>query len=92
MRHLSAGQQCEHVDTRFIDGAFTKIPCQVKHLSRVDGKPQQLVPCKDGRSVRFMCLKHAGPIVGLSRRPVKNKPAPEEQLKLDFLGGDDVEN
>lgn len=84
MRNLIAGQQCEHVDHRFVDGALVKIPCQVKHLSRVDGKPQQLVPCKDGRAVRFMCLKHAGPIVGLSRRPVRNKAAPEEQIGMVF--------
>lgn len=84
MRELSTGQQCEHVDYRFIDGALVKVLCQVKHLERVDGKPQQIVPCKDGRSVLFLCLKHAGPIVGLSRRPVENKPAPEEQIGMVF--------
>lgn len=81
MRNLTQGQQCEHVDRRVIDGAYTLIPCTVRHLERVDGKPQQLVPCKEGRAVRFLCLAHAGPIEGLKRRTPRGKP-PAEQTNL----------
>jgi hypothetical protein len=81
-RELVAGQPCEYIDRRFIDGAYRLIPCTVRHLERIDGKPQQVVPCKDGRTVRFLCLAHAGPIEGLKRRTAKRKQPPEEQQAL----------
>ncbi len=32
---------------------------EIKHLHRIDGKPQQLVVIKEGRVTRFVCTKHA---------------------------------
>ena len=60
MRDLHAGYQCEHVErVGSVHTSYVNKRCDVKHHERVDGKPQHLVPVKDGRVTRFMCMAHA---------------------------------
>ncbi len=55
MKH---GDQCDHVEK--VGSVFTgyrKVRCEVKHMERVDGKPQMLYQVKK----QLFCRKHLPP-------------------------------
>ncbi len=84
MREIHAGDQCEHLDLIGSLGAYKKIRCTTTHLSRIDGKPQQLVIVREGRAHRKVCTKHA-PQVQISNTRAKQKPKSDfqaEQVEL----------
>ncbi len=80
-RELIVGQQCEHITKSWsahTDPVIT--PCLTRHNDRTQGAPQQLVPVKEGRMVRFVCVKHASIYKGGGvYRRVKKAPPPEQQ-------------
>ncbi len=79
-RELKAGDQCEHLISTYPK----RIRCEVRHHSREPGEPpQQLVPVKDGKLVRFMCLEHAPKYQrGMTVRRQRKSQPPEEQVIL----------
>lgn len=83
-RELTTNQQCEHISRLYENGALLKIPCEARHSDRSQGAPQQLVPVKDGRAIRFMCLKHAPLYTKQSAvyRLTKKPAAPEQERLL----------
>ncbi len=85
MRALKASDRCEHITESWgREKGLAKTRCQVLHNQRVDGKPpMQLVPVKDGRAVRFMCLEHAPKYQrGMTVRRQRKGQPPEEQVSL----------
>lgn len=80
MRELKVGFQCEYVDVRF--GERTR--CQAKHNDRSQGAPKQLVPVKEGKTIRFLCTDHAKFFQsgGAARPRQKKSPPGEEQMRL----------
>ena len=80
MRDLCAGFQCEYMEA--VPQGNRK-RCLVKHHERINGKPQQLLPIKDGNKTRFMCKNHAQWYTpsGTTRKQ-KKVPAASEQETL----------
>lgn len=84
MREIHAGDQCEHLELTGSPGCYKKVRCTVTHLSRIDGKPQQLVLVREGRAHRKICTRHA-PTVNMQQTRAKQKPKKDhltEQVEL----------
>ncbi len=84
MREIHKGDQCEHLELTGSVGAYKKIRCTTTHLSRVDGKPQQLVLIREGRAHRKVCTKHAPAVQMRMTRP-KQKKVDHMAEQLDLL-------
>ncbi len=84
MRELHIGDRCEHVErTGSVYTGYRDVQCAVTHLSRIDGKPQQLVLVKEGRTTRKVCLLHAPSTSIKQTKPrASKKQFQAEQLDL----------
>ncbi len=83
-RELVANQQCEHITKSWSAHTGPVItPCLTKHNDRSNGAPQQLIPVKEGRTTRFVCVKRASIYKGGGvYRRVKKAPPPEQEKLL----------
>lgn len=73
MRELKAGDRCERtirIGSPHI--GYTDTRCEAIHLSRVDGKPVQLILIKEGRAYRKICTRCA-PIAEMKNTTTKQK-------------------
>ncbi len=85
MRDLKAGDRCEHTEkVGSVHTGYRDERCTTIHLSRVDGKPQQLVLVKEGRKSRFVCLKHA-PIVTIAQTKPRQKKRSYQAEQISLL-------
>ncbi len=75
MRELKAGDQCEHLSrVGSVHTGYRDERCTTTHLSRVDGKPQQLVIVREGRAHRKICTRRAPSAQIQMTRPKQKKP------------------